>query len=178
MSGLNHSLNLKLKKMKKLFISFLAGSLAISATQFIHAQTQNFKELPAITVTAGTTNVSARVSKAFSQLFPDASNMRWYQLDQKFLVKFIENDQENKALFGKGGSLIYHIKYGEEKHLPTDVRRIIKSTYFDQSITRVLKVNQDQRNIWVVSMEDPKDYIWVRVEDNEMEETQRLHKTK
>ena len=163
--------------MKKLIISFLSGSLAISGFQNTYAQNNTFKELPAITVSA-TTNVSAKVEKAFSKRFPRSSNMRWYQMDKNYLVKFIQDDQENKALFTKGGSLVYQIKYGEEKNLPTDVRSMIKSTYFDQSITRVLQVNQDRRNIWVVSMEDPKNYIWVRVEDNEMEETQRLLKAK
>ena len=165
--------------MKKLLISLIGGGLAsLLSVNISFAQEETIKELPAITVSSSTTNVSAKVNKSFGQYFKGATHLRWYQLEKNFLVKFIQNDQENRALFTKNGSLIYHISYGSEKHLPADVRNQIKSTYFDQNITRVLKVNQDRRNIWVVSLEDAKDYVMVRVEDGEMEETQRMQKSK
>ena len=165
--------------MKKLLISLIGGGLAsLLSVNISSAQDASFKELPAITVSSSTTNVSAKVNKSFGQYFKGATHQRWYQLEKNFLVKFIQNDQENRALFTKNGSLVYHISYGAEKNLPSDVRGLVKSTYYDQSITRVLKVNQDKRNIWVISLEDAKDYVMVRVEDMEMEETQRMQKSK
>ena len=165
--------------MKKQLISCIAGGLvSMLSVNISFAQEESFKELPSITVSASTSNVSAKVNKAFGQYFKGASHQRWYQLDKNFLVKFIQNDQENRALFTKNGQLVYHISYGSEKHLPSEVRGLVKSTYYDQSITRVLKVNQDKRNIWVVSLEDDKNYVMVRVEDMELEETQRLLKSK
>ncbi len=164
--------------MKKQFISFIcAGIVSMLTSNLSFAQDESFKELPPITISASTSNVSARVNKSFNQYFKGASYQRWYQLDKNFLVKFIQNEQENRALFTKNGSLIYHISYGTEKHLPANVRGLVKSNYYDQNITRVLKVNQDKRNIWVISMEDAKDIVMVRVEDMELEETQRMHKT-
>jgi hypothetical protein len=162
----------------KIFAAFKALLLPVifAGTSFAQ-EGSSLKELPPVSVTSST-NVSAKVNKAFSQYFKDASHLRWYQLEQQFLVKFIQNDQENRALFTKSGQLVYHISYGEEQHLPAEVRSIIKSTYYDQKITRVLKVNQDNRSIWVVSMEDAKNYIMARVEDNELEETQRMQKSK
>ena len=60
--------------------------------------------------------------------------------------------------------------------LPAEVRRVVKSEYYDQKITRVLKVNQDQRTIWVIHMEDQKEFIMARVEDGQLEETKRMEK--
>ena len=165
--------------MKKQLISCICGGLVtLLSVNFSFAQDETIKELPAITVSSTTSNVSAKVNKAFGQYFKGASHQRWYQLDKNFLVKFIQHDQENSALFTKKGQLVYHISFGIEKHLPSDVRGLVKSTYYDQNITRVLKVNQDQRNIWVVSLEDAKEYVMVRVEDMEMAETQRQQKSK
>ncbi len=165
--------------MKKQLISCIGGGLiSLLSVNFSFAQDETIKELPAITVSASTTNVSAKVNKAFEQYFKGASHQRWHQLEKNFLVKFIQHDQENSALFTKNGQLVYHVSYGTEKHLPSDVRGLVKSTYYDQSITRVIKVNQDKRNIWVVSLEDAKEYVMVRVEDMEMEETQRQQKSK
>jgi hypothetical protein len=137
----------------------------------------SLKELPPVSITAST-NVSAKVNKAFSQHFKGASHLRWYQLEQQFLVKFIQNDQENHALLTKRGQLIYHISFGEEQHLPAEVRSIIKSIYYDHKITRVLKVNQNERSVWVISIEDDKEHIMARVENMELEETQRIQKSK
>ena len=175
------NINLKLKTMKKQLISYICGGLAyILPVNISFAQEQNFKELPPITITATATKVSinAKINSAFEQFFKNASHITWYEIDKKFLVKFIQNDQLNRALFTKNGQLIYHISYGFETHLPSEVRHLVKSKYYDQSIVRVLKVDQDKRSIWVISLEDAKDHIMVRVEDMELEETQRMHKTK
>ena len=152
------------------------GLFCILSPYISFTQEQTFKELPPITVSATSSNVSAKVTKAFGEVFKNATHLRWYEIDKRFVVKFILDDQENRALFTGKGQLIYHISYGTEKHLPADVRSLVKSNYYDQSINRVLKINQDKRNIWVISLEDAKQYVMVRVEDMELEETQRFHK--
>ena len=143
-------------------------------------QDEPFTELPPVTVSATTpyVTVSEKLNKAFEQMFKNSSQPRWYKVHEKFLVKFIQGDQENRALFTKNGQLIYHISYGSEKNLPTEIRHIVKTKYYDQTITWVYKVNQNDRNIWVISLEDPKDIVMVRVEEMEMEETQRIQKIK
>ena len=143
-------------------------------------QEQSFRELPPITISAAASGkaASAKVNKMFAGYFKNASNLRWFELGKKFLVKFTMNGQENRALFTGSGDLVYHVAYGTESHLPAGVRNLVKSTYFDQKITKVLKVSQDLKTIWVVYMEDDKDLIWVRVEDGELEETQRIEKSK
>jgi hypothetical protein len=160
---------------------FICGCLvALLPGYNSYAQEEHFKELPPIVVSATSSNtaISARINKAFSSFFKDATIVSWYEIDKKFLIKFIQDDRENRALFTKGGQLVYHICYGNEQFLPFDVRKLVKSNYYDQQITRVLKVNQDRRNIWVISLEDEKQLIMVRVEDMELEETKRLAKSK
>ena len=167
--------------MKKQLISCIcAGFASILSVNSSFAQEDSFKEMPPITISATSTNVfvTDKINKAFSQFFKNASNLRWYEINKKFLVNFIQNDQLNKALFTKNGQIIYHIQYGTEQHLPFEVRKLVKRNYYDQSITKVFKVNQDKRNIWVISLEDSNDHIMVRVEEMELEETQRMHKIK
>ena len=165
--------------MKKQLISCFCGSLiSILSVNISYAQEEPFKELPPVTVSASASPsvVSTRVNKSFGRMFKDVSHPRWYKLHEKFMVRFIQNDQENKAVLTKGGQLVYHIRYGAEKNLPADIRHLVKSNYYDQTITWVYNVNQDNRNIWIISMEDKKDLVMLRVEDMELEETQRFHK--
>jgi hypothetical protein len=165
--------------MKTQIISKISGCfLSILSVSSSFAQEQDFKELPPITVTAtsSTISVNASINKTFEQFFKNVSHLRWYQVGKNFLAKFIQNDQENRALFTKNGYLVYHISYGAEKHLPSEVRKLIKSSYFDYSIETILKVFQDNRTVWVVNLVDDKNWVIVKVEDGEMEEVKTYKK--
>ncbi len=143
------------------------GLLTLLAASNLYAQ--EVKELPTVTVKA-TTNVNQTVSNVFQTDFKDAVNPKWYKIDKDYLVQFIKGDMKNNALYRKNGYMIYHIAYGNEKNLPDDVRKIVKSNYVDYTITNAINVHQDNRNIWVVNMEDSKHLVIVRVENGEIEE--------
>ena len=85
---------------------------------------------------------------------------------------------QNQALLNKNGELIYQFSYGTEKDLPADVRKLVKSQYHDQKITLVHKINQDERTIYVITLEDDSEIIKVSVENMEMAETQRITRKK
>ena len=145
-----------------------------------NAQGDNHREFLPMLISATSSNVtsSTKINQAFLGYFKNATKLSWYEVDNKFLVKFLQNDLENRALFTKKGQLVYHICYGTEKLLPANVRELIKTNYYDQAITRVLQVNQDRKQIWVIHMEDDKEFIMARVEDMDLEETKRMTKTK
>ncbi|MBA2499724.1 MAG: hypothetical protein H0V30_08365 [Chitinophagaceae bacterium] len=163
---------------KRLLIKLIAWLAPIPLVSNVFAQDLTYQQLSPITITSTTPieSVNAKVNKAFGEYFKNVTDLKWNDLNKKYLVEFIQNDQQNRALFAKNGELIYHISYGKEKHLPSNVRTIIKREYYDYNIIRALKVNQEKRNIWVVLLEDTNNYIYVRMENMELEETQRIQK--
>ena len=135
------------------------------------------KEVPSTESTPSSVPVvNIKISRALEGYFKNATNIRWYEIKNNYVIKFNLNGHQNRTLFTKNGHMIYHIIYGKEDLLPAEVRRLVKSEYYDQKITRVLKVNQDQRTIWVIHMEDQKEFIMARVEDGQLEETKRMAK--
>ncbi len=122
--------------------------------------------------------VSPKTLNSFAGMFKGAANARWFELDNKFLVKFNKDGRETTALFSKKGKHIYTISYGSEKHLPADVRYRIKSSYFDHEITFVIEVNSLGKTAWLAKLEDEKRMITVKVVDDEMEETENYRKSK
>ena len=166
--------------MKTQFIFRCVGNLLllIIVSNISYSQDTGITALPPVTVTSKTTtaNVSEKVTKAFKVAFKDAEDLQWVKLNKNFLVNFIVNQQQNSALFRKNGFMIYHLAFGGEKSLPVDIRKIIKPNYYDYNITKVVKVNEAGRNIWVVNLEDTKNFIIVRVENGELEEVQKLNK--
>ncbi len=160
--------------MKAKVISGLVGGLF-----FMLLCTSSFaqeKMLPPVTVTAKS-NVSKAVTKSFEESFKDATNAQWYKVNRRYLADFMMKDQQNRALFQKNGAIIYHLTYGFENNLPDDVRKLVKSNYVDYNITRAINVHQENRNIWVINIEDNKKIILVRVEEGALEEVGNYDKS-
>lgn len=158
--------------MKKI-ICFSVGAL------FFSLMALNLKAqilLPEVNVTAST--VPAKVDEAFKTTFTDAVDPTWYKINKNYLVKFLTNDMKNQAAYKKNGSMVYQIAYGFEKDIPEDVLSLVKSKFPDYSIMVGFNVKQDNRDIWVVNLENDKYLIKARVEDGNVEEAERTRKSK
>ncbi|NEU07381.1 hypothetical protein GZH53_03555 [Flavihumibacter sp. R14] len=157
--------------MKTLIIFLLCGCM-LSANQAF-AQKQKSEMLPVVTISAGS-NVSQVVHDAFLDRFKNAEDLRWFQVNKNYLVKFIMEDQEHHAAFNKKGDMLYHIAYGVEKNLPPSVLVGIKSQYDNYKIGRVFNIDRDGRNVWIVNLESAKNFVITGVENNVISEITRF----
>ena len=163
--------------MKNLVISkFCGGVLLLLFAGSLQAQETGVKTLPPVTVTTSA-SVSKKVSDAFQSSFKDAVSPTWYRLNKDYLVEFITGDMNNRALYKKNGVIIYQISYGHENNLPKEVRRLVKYNYLDFDIIQAINVIINNRNIWVVNLEDNKKLIMARVEDGALEEVSNMDKS-
>ena len=122
--------------------------------------------------------VSSKTLSIFAAMFKGASDARWYEIDNKFMVKFDRDGRQTTALFKKNGAHIYTISYGFEKHLPADIRRLVKINYFDFEITNAIEVNTLGKTAWIVKLDDQHSMVTVKVVDDEMEEVENYRKSK
>lgn len=141
----------------------------------LHFGAKSQQNLPPVTVTAAT-NVEKAVTSSFDRSFPDALDAQWFRMSKKYLVRFMMTDQQNSALMKTDGQIVYHIAYGYEKDLPSDVRMIVRTHYPDFSITKAITVKEQDRTIWVVNLEDKKKLILARIEEGELEEVGNYNK--
>lgn len=147
------------------------------SSSWIYAQEDTVITLPEITVT-GSTKISNDLSKAFKKAFPGAEELRWYKHNKDYLAKFIKEDVNHNALFKKNGFLKYDISFGYENNLPGEVLKMVRDSYQDFNITRAVNVKSAGRDIWVVNLEGMRNYVIVRVEDQELEEVRRMDKSR
>lgn len=157
--------------MKKTIISLLSLSLLFLMISSASAQIV----LPEVTIT-GARNVPEKVNDAFQSTFKDAGDPVWYIANKNYLVKFINNDMKNNALFRKNGQLVYNISYGYEKDIPDNVSSLIKNRYKDYEVVVAFNVKQDNRDIWVVNLENEKSIVMARVEEGVLDEASRTKK--
>lgn len=72
--------------------------------------------------------------------------------------------------------MIYHITYGYEKDLPDDVSTLVKNQYDDYDVVVAFNVKQDNREVWIVNLENDKATVTARVEDGVINEASRKRK--
>lgn len=123
-------------------------------------------------------DVSQKALIAFSKSFPDASNAKWFKLGKKYGVDFTKNEKQYKCLFNAKGNLIYSLFYGLEEDLPRDIRKDVKREYIDYKITQAAEAHEDNRDVWIINLDDADSFITVAVEDGSIEELSRYAKAK
>lgn len=118
--------------------------------------------------TLGMDHSGMRAAREFSKRHGEGRNETWYKLPAGYLAEFKEGSIQDKAVFDRTGGWLYSIREYSEKELPGEVRGLVKSTYYDFSITWVKEVSQYQALTYVVHIENAKEWKDLLVQDGEM----------
>ena len=124
-----------------------------------------------------TKNINAKAIKDFQERFSNAGNAMWFSDPNGFVTYFVKDGYGDRVFYDKKGRWQYSlIFYGEDK-LPRDVRAIVRSTYFDLSITLVEEVQTNNGMVYIVHLEDKSNIKILKVsKEGEMEIMQELTK--
>ena len=158
-----------LTKINLRFLGLLVAAF-ISSSSF--AQT-SVKHLQFAATGNSYVKVYENVKTEFDKKFSKAENVVWDNLGKNLLAKFSIGDVKYRTLFNSKGQLIYKNTYGDEKLLPASLRKEVKRNYVEYKITNVVRVEEANRSIWVINLEDERNYVIVRVENDEIEEVKQ-----
>ena len=122
--------------------------------------------------TIGSSGPAVRAERDFIRKEGDGKEEKWYKTDEGFLAEF----DSGRYFYDRKGNWRYSILEYGEFGLPEDVRRLVKSTYFDFAISRVQQVNGTQGFAYVVQLDNAKAWKEVIVRDGEMTEWKAFDK--
>ena len=142
------------------------------------SQTSNVKNLPVLLSNFSYDKTFAELLAQFQILFPNAENVSFYNSDENLGARFTMNSLRYRVLLNKKGRLISKITQGTEKILPTDLRKMVKREYVEFIITAAALVEEGNRQIWVIHLEDDSQYVVARVENGELNENMKYTKAK
>jgi hypothetical protein len=165
--------------MKLLFISRFSGIVllfVLLSSALVAQEKGPAGTLPAVLITGSKVEVNEKVEKAFNAYFKDAQDLTWSKADNDFLARYMMGNQQQSALFNKRGNLVYHIVYGIENSLPEEIRRQVKSVYYDYSISRAYSIKDVEKTVWVLNLEDANNILEIRVEEGQVEKAKQYRK--
>src|SRR4030095_11079238 len=87
-----------------------------------------------------------------------------------------KGDIQTRVYYDGKGKWVSMIRSYGENEMPKDLRRIIKTTYFDYTIHLVNEIQYDGKLIYIIHLSDAKTWINVRYSDGEMEVIEELRK--
>ena len=144
------------------------------------------KKLLMITLLAGifsasVLNASAEISQkalqSFHAVFGDAKNVKWTELNDRYLVSFMQNDVLVKASYDKDGNLLSSMRYYKEQHLPLNILYKVKKDYPAKTIDIVTEISNADGIVYFIQLKDNKGWTILKSDQSaNMEVSDKFNK--
>jgi|SRR6476620_9389192 len=115
------------------------------------------------------TTVNVKAVRDFTRSYKGIE-ARWFKTEGGYIANFLSNGIDNRIVYNDHGGWLYNLLTYTEDHLPTDVRNMVKSNYFDYDITVVFQYELKEGFVYIIKMKDQSNVKMIRVCDGEMEE--------
>ncbi|MCS3798412.1 hypothetical protein [Niastella sp. OAS944] len=160
-------------------ISIVLFSAAVTAQQ-VNRQplTDNLQSLHMSTLPINKVHVKAM--RDFLKRDNNAVNADWNVVESGYVVKYTgKNKSKCRTVYNCRGEFVYTIRQYYENVMPRDVRGMVKSEYYDYTITLVDEIEERMKPVvYVVHLEDSTTIKNVRVCERDMEVLEEYKKTK
>ena len=138
--------------MKKLFVLF--SSILILTSSFAYRPP----------------SVDEQLLRSFAINFPNAQKVIWQELQEAYIVSFIEDGIRIRITYLRNGNVTHLIRYYQEENLPLDIRFTIKQKFPKKTIFGVIEENlisniqNLSKIIYHVTLEDESSWTKIKVE--------------
>lgn len=115
--------------------------------------------------------IHVKAMRDFLKRDKPAANAEWMIVESGFVVKYTDkNISHCRSVYNNRGQFAYTIKQYFESNMPREVRGMVKSQYYDYTITLVEEIIEPLKPlVYVVHLEDTNTGLNLRVSEREME---------
>ncbi|MEI6947420.1 hypothetical protein V9K67_09530 [Paraflavisolibacter sp. H34] len=121
--------------------------------------------------------VNEKVAKMFSETFPQAEKVKWYEKDQAYEVLFENNGITCRATYEADGSMTTLRRDYSGKDLPVYIKAKLKEKHPDKMVFGVTEMNSSDGVSYTITLENDKNWVTVKATDaGDMTVLQKLKK--
>jgi hypothetical protein len=108
--------------------------------------------------------------KTFAVQFPHAQEVVWKELNEAYIVSFIEDGIRLKVTYLRNGEITHFLRYYLEENMPLDIRLNIKKKYPGKEIYGIVEENivsnieNRSRTVYYITLEDNTGWIRIKAE--------------
>jgi len=122
--------------------------------------------------------IDTRAVRSFVGTFWNATDANWVSYPGGYVVYFTKNGIPNRAYYTRSGYLECTIRQYAENDMPADIRHIVKSAFYDYSISLVHEVTTRGKTSYIIKIEDKNSFKEITIDDAGMEVTHEFIKSK
>jgi DNA-dependent RNA polymerase auxiliary subunit epsilon len=113
-------------------------------------------------------DISIRAVRDFEKQYKNVSEVKWFVVDEGFIVYCNEGDNRLKVFYGPKGNFKCTVRNYTEAFLPKDVRHLVKSNYYDFNIFYVTEISSAEQKVYIIKLESKTAWNDVKVVDGEI----------
>ena len=119
-------------------------------------------------ITARASGPETRAARDFTKREGERTEAKWSKIKDGFVAEFSQNESAVMDFYDQRGYWHFSVRTYGENRLPENIRRLVRGTYFEYSISWVKQVNGVEGYSYVVHIENPAAWKEVIVRDGEM----------
>jgi len=119
--------------------------------------------------------INVKALREFNKKYKNVTNEEWGIINTGIEARFTEQDILYRVTYNKKGHWVATFRYYNEKQLTTDIRNLVKSSFYNFNITGVTEVTYNGKTAYLVNIEDNETLKIIKVVNDEMEVVQDLH---
>ena len=110
-------------------------------------------------------SISEKARRNFEKEFPGAIYVKWEKIDNTdtYIVRYVYNDQALLSYINDEGSLLATARQVERKSLPLMVNMTLDRRFGSYSILSIEELSMDSNLSYIVTMENEKQLVKIRV---------------
>lgn len=114
--------------------------------------------------------VSSKALRDFKRNHKNIAEVKWFQSSTGFIAVFVtDGGIKSFNYYDDNGGFEYMLRYYKEEKLPKDVRHLVKSRYYDFDIYQVTEVTRNDKQAYVIKLQDKDHWKTIKVADNEIQ---------
>lgn len=122
--------------------------------------------------------VNINAVRDFKTNFRNATNVKWTLHENGASVFFTNDGMKMRSTYNQKGRKMYTLKYYDESRMPVELRQRVKSNYYDHNIAVVTEAITNSQTYYLVKMENAKEFLTIKVIDDEMSVYEQITKRK
>jgi len=123
-------------------------------------------------------DVNINAARDFKLNFKKATDVKWIHHDKGESVYFTNDGIKMRSSYNSKGRKEYTLKYYDESKMPSELRQRVRSNYYDYSIVIVTEVLRNNQTYYLVKMENEKEYLTLKINEDEMTVFEKTSKAK
>jgi hypothetical protein len=115
-----------------------------------------------ISIAGYCSDVNEKVLKTFKATFPNAQNVTWQTVSERYTAQFKQNGIQTIVNYDYEGNLLSAIRYYSEDNLPINLIVTLKNKYPSKKIFGVTEVSTNDTIDYFVKLQDNTTWMTVK----------------